>query len=227
MPPTPSEADRLQNLSRAGKRLMGFCRTNLFKRLESSGKAFLQSLERHVLRNYVFLHAIENGLPLPIGTQDAAMLDSRFSDDDADTAGRTSGCSSEDEEAEDGGEAETATIKLHTEHEYQCRAAEVYAEYAGQYHRRFKWLRPGFFSKSLGDSLRADGRALLAVLQKCGEWQPEQDSKFCALLDLLTEKHPAQKVLLFTQFADTAKYLEAELLKQEGEPGRGRHRRGL
>ena len=211
--PSPSEADRLQNLSRAGKRLMGFCRTNLFKRLESSGKAFLQSLERHVLRNYVFLHAIENGLPLPIGTQDAAMLDSRFTDDDADAKGADVGLFEQDEEAENGSEAETPKIRLHTEHEYECRAAEVYAEYAGQYQRRFKWLRPVFFSKSLGDSLRKDGRALLTVLQKCGEWQPEQDSKFCALLNLLTEKHPTQKVLLFTQFADTAKYLETELLK--------------
>ena len=204
--PTPAEADRLQNLSRAGKRLMGFCRTNLFKRLESSGQAFLLSLERHVLRNYIFLHALENGLPLPIGAQDAALLDSRFSDDD--------GLFGQDEETENGGEAETPAVKLHTEHEYECRAAEVYAEYAGQYQRRFKWLRPGFFSKSLSDSLRKDGRALLAVLQKCGEWQPEQDSKFCALLDLVTNKHPAQKILLFTQFADTAKYLETEILKR-------------
>ena len=39
--------------------------------------AFLQSVERHILRNFVFLHAIENGLPLPIGTQDAELLDSR------------------------------------------------------------------------------------------------------------------------------------------------------
>ncbi len=74
-------------LSRAGKRLMGFCRTNLFKRLESSGQAFLQSVERHILRNYVFLHAIENGLPLPLGTQDAELLDTATHDEDAD-AGR-------------------------------------------------------------------------------------------------------------------------------------------
>ncbi len=212
--PTPLEAERLQNLSRAGKRLMGFCRTNLFKRLESSGKAFLQSLERHVLRNYVFLHAIENGLPLPIGTQDAAMLDSRFHDDDVDTTG--SGLFEQDEEiAEADDAANTAQITHYTEPEYQSRAAEVYADYAGRYVRRFKWLRPGLFDKSLGDSLRKDGRALLAILHRCGEWQPEQDSKLCALLDLVTKKHPAQKVLLFTQFADTAKYLEAELLKRQ------------
>ena len=43
---------------------MGFCRTNLFKRLESGGPAFIQSLERHVLRNFVYLHAIENELAL-------------------------------------------------------------------------------------------------------------------------------------------------------------------
>lgn len=49
---------------------MGFCRTGLFKRLESSGAVFLQSIERHILRNYVYIHAIENGLPIPIGTQD-------------------------------------------------------------------------------------------------------------------------------------------------------------
>ena len=61
---------------------MGFCRTNLFKRLESSGQAFLQSVERHILRNFVFLHAIENDLPLPIGTQDAELARRRAIDDD-------------------------------------------------------------------------------------------------------------------------------------------------
>src|SRR5262249_37006857 len=85
-PPTQAEARVLQDLSRAGKRLLGFCRTNLFKRLESSGQAFLLSIERHILRNYIFLQAIESGQPLPIGTQDAALLDSRAYDEDADEA---------------------------------------------------------------------------------------------------------------------------------------------
>ncbi|RPH90860.1 MAG: NgoFVII family restriction endonuclease, partial [Calditrichaeota bacterium] len=38
---TPEEQTIMSNLSRAGRRLMGFCRTNLFKRLESSGYSFL------------------------------------------------------------------------------------------------------------------------------------------------------------------------------------------
>ena len=67
-----------------GKRLKGFCRTNLFKRLESSGLAFMLSIEPHILRNHVYLHGIESGLPLPIGTQDASLLDARFTDSERD-----------------------------------------------------------------------------------------------------------------------------------------------
>ncbi len=74
---TTAESVQLKGLSRAGKRLMGFCRTNLFKRLESGGPAFLQSLDRHILRNYIFLHAIAHDLLLPIGAQEAALLDTR------------------------------------------------------------------------------------------------------------------------------------------------------
>ena len=61
---------------------MGFCRSNLFKRLESSGHSFLLSVERHILRNFIFLHAIENGLEIPIGTQDSGLLDTSLSDED-------------------------------------------------------------------------------------------------------------------------------------------------
>ncbi len=78
------EKKMLGDLSRAGKRLIGFSRTNLFKRLESSGYSFLLSVERHILRNYIFLYALENKLPLPIGTQDPTLLDVRFEDEDKD-----------------------------------------------------------------------------------------------------------------------------------------------
>ena len=37
-PPTPQQTKTIDGLSRAGTRLMGFCRTNLFKRLESAGR---------------------------------------------------------------------------------------------------------------------------------------------------------------------------------------------
>ena len=81
---TEKEEIIMQNLSRAGKRLMGFCRTNLFKRLESSGYSFLLSLGRHILRNYVFVYAIENKLPLPIGKSITHNLDEFLEDSDTD-----------------------------------------------------------------------------------------------------------------------------------------------
>ena len=111
-PPTQTEAKVLQDLSRAGRRLMGFCRTNLFKRLESGGHAFIQSIERHILRNYIYLYAIEAGQPLPIGTQDAAMLDARIFDGDADDPSASAELFNGDDEEEN----KAASISRSTSH---------------------------------------------------------------------------------------------------------------
>jgi superfamily II DNA or RNA helicase len=204
-PPTQAEAKVLQDLSRAGKRLLGYCRTGIFKRLESSGKAFIQSVERHILRNHIYLQAIEQGLPLPIGTQDAGLLDSRVYDEDAITSDMF------DEENGDDGIPEETETSLKTEEAFKSRAAEIYATYATQFKRRFKWLRPALFVQALAGDLRSDAAALLRVLHKCGEWNADKDAKLNALLQLVTEKHPNEKVLVFTQFADTVRYLEKRL----------------
>ena len=81
-PPTTNEAKILDDLCRAGKRLMGFCRTNLFKRLESSGTPSCTRSSGTSSATTSILHAIENDLPLPIGSQDAELLDSRINDED-------------------------------------------------------------------------------------------------------------------------------------------------
>ena len=208
-PPAKEEERQIDDLSRAGKRLIGFCRTNLFKRLESSGSAFLQSVERHVLRNYVFLHAIRNDLPLPLGTQDAEMLDSRFTDEDADQAKGTLF----DPDDDDQDEAVEKTGGAWTASDFETRAAQIYAEYEGRYSRRFKWLRADLFKNSLEDELLSDSNALLDILQTYGHWDPAKDAKLDALNSLLSETFPDQKVLVFSQFADTVDYLEAQLKK--------------
>ncbi len=206
-PPTKKEERQIDDLSRAGKRLIGFCRSNLFKRLESSGSAFLQSVERHVLRNYVFLHAIQNGLPLPLGSQDAEMLDSRFTDQDADEA-KGALFDPDDDEQEEPIE-KTGLTK--TAADFKSRAAQIYAEYQGRYSRRFKWLRADLFKRSLENKLQYDSNALLGLLQTYGEWDPAADAKLDALHSLLTKEFPDQKVLVFSQFADTVDYLGAQL----------------
>jgi superfamily II DNA or RNA helicase len=208
-PPTPGEARALADLSRAGKRLVGFCRTNLFKRLESGGTAFIQSVERHVLRNFVYLHAIENGLELPIGSQGAEFLDTRTSDIDADGLLAPLVDDEEDENVEEQ-PAETANT-LRTSEDYRRRAAEVYENYVTHFRKRFKWLRPTLFVERLRVNLLADIKALLKVLEDCGGWEPGRDAKLQSLLELLLVRHPTDKVLIFTQFADTVEYLTTRL----------------
>jgi superfamily II DNA or RNA helicase len=180
------------NLSKAGKRLMGFCRTNLFKRLESSGYSFLLSLSRHILRNYVYVYAIENDLPLPVGPQEANILDDYLEDADLDT---------------DGGLA-----LLLNEKNYYEQAEKVYKLYKDE--TRFAWIRAGFFEKRVKGLLIEDSKALLKILKIGKDWNPSEDRQLNALHKLCTKKHAKEKILIFTQFADTANYLIKELRKR-------------
>jgi superfamily II DNA or RNA helicase len=200
---TPEEDSVLANLSVAGNRLMGFCRTNLFKRLESSGHSFLLSVERHILRNFVFLHATESKLALPIGTQDADLLDTRYTDaDESDSAN---------------GNGEIAAT-LRSEADFRERAAEIYEVYSQRNNGRFKWIRPVFFKKELAESLLRDARALLKIFDKCKFWDPGKDAKLNALQRLVGKTHQAEKVLIFSQFGDTVQYL-SDKLKDSGVDG--------
>jgi superfamily II DNA or RNA helicase len=210
--PTPAadseEEQLLANLSHAGQRLMGFCRTNLFKRLESSGAAFMQSLERHILRNYVYLHAIAHDLPLPIGTQDAALLDEMGGDEDEESS------LSLDWETADENASTVDEETLEPHQDFAQRAEQIYNLYHTKYARRFKWIRANLFLPELEEDLQEDVTALIRILQLAGEWTPENDRKLAALINLVQSQHPDEKVLVFTQFADTARYLATALEAQ-------------
>ena len=206
---TPSAADKrvLDDLSRAGKRLMGFCRTNLFKRLESSGHAFLLSVERHVLRNFIFIHAIEQGLPMPIGTTDAGALDSQSYDGDADAnAGDVF------DEDEDVTSQDVEHNQARTEEAFRERAAKVYDLFAEErYRSRFRWLAANHFTDDLPKALLRDSEQLIDLLAGVGDWNAAEDAKLGALEELLRKTHRHQKVIVFSQFADTVYYLQRQL----------------
>lgn len=191
-PPSREEQTIIADLNRAGKRLMGFCRTNLFKRLESSGYAFLLSVRRHMLRNELFAYAIEQGLELPIGQQDPAMLDTRTDDRD--------GSGAEDDENA-GDEPD----------ELKTQASDLYRLLSTRYRSRFRWLRADLFSKDLLTALRADNDRLQSVLDQCPTWDSSLDEKLASLADLVSRRHAGEKALVFTQFADTVDYLVREL----------------
>ncbi len=200
-PPGPKETKIIQDLSRAGKRLMGFCRTNLFKRLESSGVAFIQSIERHILRNLVFTHAIENGLDLPLGTQDAEWLDSHLYEDDKEP-------DMYDVEEPD------AAAEFWSKESFVDTAQKIYQRYSTTYEKKFKWLRSDLFIKALHKDLVQDVDILLQILKKAQKWDPSKDAKLNRLEELIQKKHPNEKIIVFSQFADTVYYLNEELKKR-------------
>lgn len=209
LPPGLTSADLkvIDDLSRAGRRLMGFCKTNLFKRLESSGHAFLLSLHRHILRNYLFLHAIENDLPIPIGQPDAVSLDTRFGDQgDGELP-----LKSEEEESDDNEQTEFPDFAEWDSSHYRAQAASLYGFFSNHQQRRFRWLSPDVFKKTLAASLRRDADALHRLLTATGTIPASADRKLQALIRLARDEFPDEKFLLFTQFADTAIYLEKEL----------------
>ena len=56
-----------------------------------------------------------------------------------------------------------------------------------------------------------DATTLRNLLLQFGEWRAAEDAKLGALEEMLTSVHPDDKVLIFTQFADTVRYLESQL----------------
>ncbi len=197
----PLQGKIIDDLTRAGKRLMGFCRTNLFKRLESSATAFQLSLHRHVLRNYIFLHAIENKKEIPIGQQAAELLDSRFND------------TSDGELDLDDEPLELPPLGAWDEAHYQAAAAQVYDMIAATKARLFRWLDPAVFKPALAADLRNDAAELRSVLADTATISAAKDYKLQALIRLVHTEQPGKKFLLFTQFADTAHYLSDALTK--------------
>ena len=192
----------LEDLSRAGHRIKGFCRTNLYKRLESSGQAFILSLRRLILKNYIYLCALENDLSLPIGgkTVDVDM----YNDSDEELNFLTEENNKEEKDP-----------NIFTENDYKRIAKKYYDSFTNDSNNKFRWLSAKFFEvKELIKELSEDNEALLKIASLVPQWDFQNDRKLSALEKLLKEQHPNEKVLIFTQFADTADYVTNELKRR-------------
>lgn len=189
------EKQLIENLSRAGHRTKGFCRTNLFKRLESTGYAFMLSVERLLIRNYIVCYAAENNLPIPIGGNSVSV----------------------DFEASEYGDRETdddivSSLSYITQDDFISQAESLYNDISVHQKNRFQWMRAELFKKTaLIDDLKNDNEKLLSILTKIGRWDPANDRKLETLVELLTKVHKDEKVIIFTQYSDSAIYLEKEL----------------
>lgn len=203
---TSVERQIIDNLSKAGERMMGFAKSTFFKRIDSSGYSFLLTLCRHILRNAVYYHAIQNELDLPIG--DTNNVYDAFSDGDNSPFGGV----------EDISLAFERDGKLHISNdwnEYLEKAAAYYDMLQAK--NNCSWISPKYFKRTLKQRLKSDSITLIDMINLCGVWDPSTDQKLNELEKLIVEKHPGEKVLVFTQYADTANYIYEQLKKRNIE----------
>ena len=181
---TASDTKYLADIRAGRGNVSGFVRIGLFKRLSSSGHSFILSLQRQRARNELFIHAIDNGLKVPLGS---------FSD-------RQMSVTDEDyeDEAPLGGSLASRYAEL-------IRAAPT----------KTKWLNSGVFKRTLRFDLEKDNEVISELLDWFGTWDPTRDSKVNALVDLLRGEHEGGKVLIFSEYSDTASYV-ADALEQSG-----------
>ena len=188
----------IKNLSRAGSRLTGFAKAGLFKRLESSGPAFLLSIKRHIVRNAVFLSALEHHGEFPIGDIFNSLTDETVEEGEDDIF------ATEWEKRDGLGAFLEAGKNIYT----------MLSSPTKGFKHKFQWIESGLFTQSMKDDLLADCRALLKVLEMVPAWNAGSDRKLDALARLCGETHGQEKLLIFTQFKDTADYLFQELTKR-------------
>ncbi len=200
------EKQIVENLSRAGARMMGFCKSTFFKRIDSSGFAFLLTLYRHILRNAVFIYAIENKLPLPIGDENA-VSDDYLADEDANLI--IFGNNPEDATIVDSGDE----IAIPTDMTVYLRKAQEHYGFITQ-KNNCSWIHSKYFKKTLKQQLLKDCELLISMVNLCGKWQPANDPKLNKLESLIKTQHFGDKVLVFTQFSDTAEYIYRQLRRR-------------
>ena len=86
-----------------------------------------------------------------------------------------------------------------------------YKSLAGSLPARTKWVNTTVFKPTLRHDLLKDNETITRLLERFGDWDSTRDSKMNALVDLLTNDHPGEKVLVFTEYSDTADYVAAAL----------------
>ena len=192
---TRLESDILKDLERSRAHPKGFCRIGLFKRLESSGYAFLKSIQRHILRNCIFIYAIENKEKLMIKDKNSDIIADIFGDDEGGITGL-------DEKTE-----EDAYFLMKFSSYYE-KAKLAYDQYKKK--RSIRWIPSDYFNEDLLSDLQDDTEKLINLLKKSKEWNPKKDLKITKLEELL-KKDYIKKSLIFTQSKETAEYLKEEL----------------
>ena len=199
------ESNLIDNLSRAGAQMMGFCKSTFFKRIDSSGYAFLLTLYRHILRNAVYIYAIDNKLKLPVSDENT------FPEDFLEDADINDANADSENSQEFVSNSNLLTIPKDMK-AYMEKAETYYNGLIGK--NNVQWIDSKYFKRTLKQGLKKDCEQLLAMINLCKAWNPQTDQKLNELEKLLNNTHKDEKVVVFTQYSDTANYIYKQLEKR-------------
>lgn len=186
--PTPEDIELMEKVRSGGGNVVGFVRVGLFKRLSSSSYSFVESLTRQRNRNEVFLYALEQGLKLPLGSFTEKQFGTLDLPDDTEGMG---------------------------EEEFEgVSPAARYSALVASAPRATKWVNSWVFSEQLNRDLQKDLDSLNFLLERFGSVTAQTDSKLHKLAELARGLE-GEKLLVFTEYKDTAHYL-ADGLRELG-----------
>jgi len=193
--PAAADAEVLERFATGSRgNLLGITRVMLYKRLSSSGYSFVLSLRRHLLHNYVMLHGLTSEDMIPVGTYDAY-----------------DGAEFNDESDEETWTAASVLDPACPPPDWDALAKTTLAHLKTQTPASVTLLPSRLFAADLQTRLREDNRILQSILARVPVWSADKDSKLKSLFRLLAKMHGGDKILVFTEFADTAQYLYREL----------------
>jgi superfamily II DNA/RNA helicase len=76
------------------------------------------------------------------------------------------------------------------------------------------WIESSYFKRTLKQHLKQDCEQIIKMILLCGKWDAPADQKLNELETLLNKTHKGDKVLVFTQYSDTANYIYRQLRKR-------------
>ena len=203
----PQLEELVADLKKSVNSHSGFIRTTALKRLTSSAHAFLLTLDRMLLRSYVLAHALEHGLPLPVGTlsNSAYEIDGTENDD------------------EDFGDVEDAAVRevqdppafgglVNSEEQWRALAAQTYDHLATKNPPGLRWANSEWFDTgALLEDVESDAEVMRKIIAEHGAWDPAADTKLTALAGFINGLPRGKKVLVFSEYKDTIDYVHTHL----------------
>jgi superfamily II DNA or RNA helicase len=189
--------------------LQGLTRTNLVKRRSSSAAAYSLSLQRHIIRDMAFIYALDSGNDIPIGA--GTMVESDLGGIKDEEISQLAG-----EHKADGalllGVSPTGIVGVISTSDAELLGKKAYERVTTKRTRRLRWVSHLYLDvQKLRGDLQHDVDLMFAALAELSTISAANDSKIDLLHDSIIGANPEEKVLIFTEYQDTADYVAAGL----------------